>query len=83
MEKKEIELAAAALGIKLRILDVKIPKDVEIAFQAAGKEKCDAVLFRMSGPLAAASAHRSQHSPSSTGCRRCMSQRNMWKPADL
>ena len=54
MEKKEIELAAAALGIKLRVLDVKIPKDVEIAFQAAGKEKCDAVLFRVSGPLAAA-----------------------------
>jgi putative ABC transport system substrate-binding protein len=54
MEKKEIELAAAALGIKLRILDVKIPKDVEMAFQAAGKEKCDAVLFRVSGPLAAA-----------------------------
>ena len=53
-EKKEIELAAAALGIKLRVLDVKIPKDVEIAFQAAGKEKCDAVLFRVSGPLAAA-----------------------------
>jgi putative ABC transport system substrate-binding protein len=53
-EKKEIELAAAALGIKLRLLDVKIPKDVEIAFQAAGKEKCDAVLFRVSGPLAAA-----------------------------
>jgi putative ABC transport system substrate-binding protein len=53
-EKKEIELAGAALGIKLRVLDVNIPKDVEIAFQAAGKEKCDAVLFRVSGPLAAA-----------------------------
>jgi putative tryptophan/tyrosine transport system substrate-binding protein len=53
-EKKEVEAAAAAFGIKLRVLDVKIPKDVETAFQAAGKEKCDAVLFRVSGPLAAA-----------------------------
>ena len=57
-EKKEIELAAAALGIKLRVLHVNIPKDVEIAFQAAGKEKCDAVLFRVAGPLEAAQRPR-------------------------
>ena len=53
-EKKEVEAAAAALGIKLRVLEVKIPKDVETAFQTAGKEKADAVLFRVAGPLAAA-----------------------------
>jgi putative ABC transport system substrate-binding protein len=53
-EKKEIELAAAAFGIKLRVLEVNIPKDVETAFQTASKEKADAVLFRVAGPLAAA-----------------------------
>ena len=53
-ERKEVELAAAGFGIKLRFLDVKIPKDVETAFQTASKEKADAVLFRVSGPLAAA-----------------------------
>jgi len=53
-EKKEIELAAAAFGIKLRVLDVKIPKDVDTAFQTATREKANAVLFRVAGPLAAA-----------------------------
>ena len=53
-EKKEIELAAAGFGIRLRVLEVKIPKDVETAFQTAGKEDADAVLFRVSGPLGAA-----------------------------
>ncbi|MGZ8443479.1 MAG: ABC transporter substrate-binding protein, partial [Candidatus Binatia bacterium] len=53
-EKKEVELAAAAFGIKLRVLDVKTPNDVETAFQTASKEKADAVLFRVAGPLEAA-----------------------------
>ena len=54
LERKEVELAAAGLGVKLRVQDVKTPKDVATAFQAAGKEKTDAVLFRVAGPLAAA-----------------------------
>ena len=53
-EKKEIELAAAALAIKMRVLEIKTPKDVETAFQTARKEKADAVLFRVAGPLEAA-----------------------------
>ncbi|MGZ8424854.1 MAG: ABC transporter substrate-binding protein [Candidatus Binatia bacterium] len=53
-EKKEVELAAAAFGIKLRVFDVKTPNDVETAFQTASKEKADAVLFRVAGPLEAA-----------------------------
>ena len=40
--------------MKLRILQVKVPNDVETAFQTASKEKPDAVLFRVAGPLEAA-----------------------------
>jgi putative ABC transport system substrate-binding protein len=43
-EKKEVELAAAALAIKMRVLEITTPKDVETAFQTARKEKADAVL---------------------------------------
>ena len=53
-EKKEVEVAAAAFGMKLRIHQVRVPSDVETAFQTAGKEKADAVLFRVAGPLEAA-----------------------------
>jgi putative tryptophan/tyrosine transport system substrate-binding protein len=41
---KETELAAGAFGMKLQYLDVLSPNDVETAFQAAGKERADAVL---------------------------------------
>jgi putative ABC transport system substrate-binding protein len=54
LERKELELAAAGFGVKLRVQDVKTPKDVATAFQTAGKEKTDAVLFRVAGPLATA-----------------------------
>src|SRR5215475_3515872 len=36
---REIELAARALGLKLQVLDVRGPKDIEPAFQAATKER--------------------------------------------
>src|ERR1051326_6502809 len=36
---KETELAAGAFGMKLQYLDVLSPKDIETAFQAAGKEQ--------------------------------------------
>jgi putative ABC transport system substrate-binding protein len=48
---KEIELAARALGIKLQYRDVLNLKDVEIAFQAAVKERAGAVLMEVSGPI--------------------------------
>jgi putative ABC transport system substrate-binding protein len=54
LERKELELAAAGFGVKLRVQDVKTPKDIATAFQIAGKERTDAVLFRVAGPLAAA-----------------------------
>jgi putative ABC transport system substrate-binding protein len=41
---KETELASGAFGMKLQYLDVLSPKDIETAFQAAGKERADAVL---------------------------------------
>ncbi len=42
---KEVELAAAALGIKLQYVDVLAPKDFESAFRVASKGQADAVLM--------------------------------------
>ena len=41
---KEMELAAKAFGVKLQYLDVLGPKDIETAFEAASKERAEAVL---------------------------------------
>jgi putative ABC transport system substrate-binding protein len=48
---KEIEFAAAALGMKLQYLDVLTTKDIEPAFRAAVKGQADAVLEIISGPI--------------------------------
>jgi putative ABC transport system substrate-binding protein len=42
---KEVERAAAALKVKLQYLDVLTPKDIGAAFQAATKERAEAILF--------------------------------------
>jgi len=55
---KEIELAAKALGIKLQYRDVLSLKDIEIAFQAAVKERAGAVLWDVSGPIT--TSHRKE-----------------------
>jgi putative ABC transport system substrate-binding protein len=47
---KEVELAAGALKVKLQYLDVLSPKDIETAFQAASKERADALLV-LEAPL--------------------------------
>ena len=41
---REVELAAAALGVKLQYLDVRNPEDIETVFRAATKGRADAVL---------------------------------------
>src|SRR5262249_37448142 len=48
---KEVELAGRALGVKLQYIDILSPKDVEPAFQAAGKGRADAVLMTVAGPI--------------------------------
>jgi putative ABC transport system substrate-binding protein len=48
---KEIEPVAAALGVKLHYLDVLTTKDIEPAFRAAVKERAEAVLELISGPI--------------------------------
>ena len=48
---KDLELAAKALGVKLQYLDVLSPKDIATSFRAAAKERADAVLMQMSGPV--------------------------------
>jgi putative ABC transport system substrate-binding protein len=42
---KEVERAAAALKVKVQYLDVLTPKDIGAAFQAATKERAEAILF--------------------------------------
>jgi putative ABC transport system substrate-binding protein len=54
---KEMELAAGALKVKLQYLDVLDPKDIETAFQTAGKGHADAVLVLASPIL---ESHRKQ-----------------------
>jgi putative ABC transport system substrate-binding protein len=54
---REVELAAGAFGVKLQYLDVLDPKDIETAFQAAGKGRADAVLVLASPIL---ESHRKQ-----------------------
>jgi putative ABC transport system substrate-binding protein len=49
---KEVELAASAFGVKLQLLDILCPKDIETAFRDAVKGRADAVLFQVAGPLA-------------------------------
>jgi putative ABC transport system substrate-binding protein len=49
---RETELAAGTFGVKVQYLDVLSPKDIETAFRAAGKERADAVLMLVAGPVA-------------------------------
>jgi ABC-type uncharacterized transport system substrate-binding protein len=55
---KEVELAAGAFGVKLQVLDMRSPKDIETAFRAASKGRADAVLMLASGAIT--SPHRTQ-----------------------
>ena len=50
-ELREMDLAAGALKVKLQYLDVLDPKDIEPAFRAAGKERAEAVLMLVAGPV--------------------------------
>ena len=45
----ETELAAGASGVKLQYVDLLSPKDVEAAFEAAGKGRAEAVLMLVAG----------------------------------
>jgi putative ABC transport system substrate-binding protein len=47
---REVELAAAAIGVQLQYIDVRGPKDIEPAFQEASKGRADAVLV-LAGPV--------------------------------
>jgi putative ABC transport system substrate-binding protein len=48
---REWERAAAALGVKLQYLDVLDPKDYETAFRASAKERAEAILVQVWGPV--------------------------------
>jgi putative ABC transport system substrate-binding protein len=48
---KQIQLAAGALGVQVQYLDVVASKDIEPAFLAASKDRAEAVLVRVSGPI--------------------------------
>jgi putative ABC transport system substrate-binding protein len=55
---KEIELAAAAFGVKLQHPDIRSPRDFGTAFQAAAKGQAEAILVRLPGPIL--SPHRKE-----------------------
>ena len=55
--RKETELAAPALGVKLQYLDVLEPKDIEASFRAATKGRAEAALGLGGAVL---NSHRSQ-----------------------
>jgi putative ABC transport system substrate-binding protein len=48
---REWERAARALGIKLHYLDVLDPKDYQTAFRASAKERAEAILVQVWGPV--------------------------------
>jgi putative tryptophan/tyrosine transport system substrate-binding protein len=48
---RDIELAAGVVGVKLQALDVQGAKDIERAFHAATKERADAGIMLLSGPI--------------------------------
>ena len=54
---KEIELAAAAFGMKVQSLDIQNSKDIETAFRAASKGRAESVLV-FGGPVF--NSHRKQ-----------------------
>ncbi len=54
---KEIELAADALNVQLQILDVLLPKNIEVAFRTAIKGRADGILALASPVL---NSHRTQ-----------------------
>ncbi|HZN97844.1 MAG TPA: ABC transporter substrate-binding protein [Gemmatimonadales bacterium] len=55
---KGLDLAGGALGVQLHYLDVLSPQDVEPAFQAAVKERADAVLMNVSAAFLSAQRAR-------------------------
>jgi putative tryptophan/tyrosine transport system substrate-binding protein len=48
---KETELAAGTLGVQVQYLDLREPKDIDTAFQAARKGRADAVLVLSSAVI--------------------------------
>lgn len=50
-ELTELENTAAAFGMKLQYLDVVGAKDIETAFRDATKERADAVIWLVAGPI--------------------------------
>jgi ABC-type uncharacterized transport system substrate-binding protein len=52
VSKKEVELAAAALKLKIHYLDVLTPADFENAFKEAIKARADGALMEVGGPVA-------------------------------
>jgi putative ABC transport system substrate-binding protein len=49
--KKEIERAADALRLKLKLFEVNALRDIEPAFHVAKKNRAEAILWQVSGPI--------------------------------
>jgi putative tryptophan/tyrosine transport system substrate-binding protein len=46
---KEVELASRVFGVKVQYLEVRMPKDIETAFQATSKGRAEALLYLVAG----------------------------------
>ena len=51
VQRKELEVAAKVLGVRLHILELKDPKDIEAVFQAATKARAGAILAQAAARL--------------------------------
>ena len=79
---KEMELAAAAFGVKLQSLDIQNSKDIETAFRAASKGRAESVLV-FGGPVF--NSHRKQLADLAVKSRlpAIYPGQNLWRSAGL
>jgi putative tryptophan/tyrosine transport system substrate-binding protein len=48
---RELDVAAGAIGLKLQHIDIRAAADFDSAFRAAAKERAEAALIRVPGPI--------------------------------
>ena len=79
---KETEAAAQSLRLQLQLLEVKAADEIESAFDAAKKQRADA-LVQIQAAFLNPINNESSISPQNTGCRRCTIIEMMLRLVDL
>jgi putative tryptophan/tyrosine transport system substrate-binding protein len=78
---KETQAAGRTLGIEVQSLEVRSPDDFDGAFEAARKQRPDA-LITVEDPLTFTYQKRIAHFAAPSNCRRFMDSEKMWWRAD-